>query len=58
MATSQPTVQPKLVANKFGINHDTELFNGRAAMIGFASLLIIEFLTGQNPVTWMMSFIK
>jgi Chlorophyll A-B binding protein len=58
MATSQPTVQPKLAANKFGINRATELFNGRAAMIGFASLLIIEFLTGQNPVTWMISLIK
>jgi Chlorophyll A-B binding protein len=58
MATSQPTVQPKLVPNKFGINRDTELFNGRAAMIGFASLLIIEFLTGQNPVAWMSSLVN
>jgi hypothetical protein len=58
MATSQPTVQPKLVVNKFGINRYTELFNGRAAMIGFAALLIIEFLTGQNPVTWMISLTK
>jgi Chlorophyll A-B binding protein len=58
MATSQPTIQPKLTPNKFGINTATELFNGRAAMIGFASLLIIEFLTGQNPVAWMISFTK
>jgi Chlorophyll A-B binding protein len=58
MATSQPTVQPKLTANKFGINTATELFNGRAAMIGFASLLIIEFLTGQNPIAWMSSIVK
>jgi hypothetical protein len=58
MATSQPTVQPKLAANKFGINRATELFNGRAAMIGFAALLIIEFFTGQNPVNWLMSLAK
>jgi Chlorophyll A-B binding protein len=49
----QPTVQPKLVANRFGFNRFAERFNGRAAMIGFAALLIIEFLTGQNPLAWM-----
>jgi hypothetical protein len=27
--------------------------NGRAAMIGFAALLIIEYVTGQNPLAWM-----
>jgi hypothetical protein len=49
----QPTAQPKLVANRFGFNRFAERFNGRAAMIGFAALLIIEFLTGQNPLAWM-----
>jgi hypothetical protein len=49
----QPTVQPKLVVTKFGFNRFAELFNGRAAMIGFAALLVIEYLTGQNPLTWM-----
>ncbi len=58
MVTSQPTVQPKLAANKFGINTATELFNGRAAMIGFAALLIIEFFTGQNPIAWMVSIVN
>jgi hypothetical protein len=50
MATSQPTVQPKLVVTKFGFNHSAELLNGRAAMIGFAALLIIEYFTGQAPL--------
>jgi hypothetical protein len=49
----QPTVQPKLVVTRFGFNRFAEQFNGRAAMIGFAALLVIEFLTGQNPLTWM-----
>jgi hypothetical protein len=49
----QPTVQPKLVVTKFGFNRFSELFNGRAAMIGFAALLVIEYFTGQNPLAWM-----
>ena len=49
----QPTVQPKLVVTKFGFNRFAEQFNGRAAMIGFAALLVIEYLTGQNPLAWM-----
>ena len=49
----QPTVQPKLVVNRFGFNRFAEQFNGRAAMIGFAALLVIEFFTGQNPLAWM-----
>jgi hypothetical protein len=53
MANLQPTVQPKLVVTRFGFNRFAEKLNGRAAMIGFASLLIIEYLTGQNPLAWM-----
>lgn len=46
----QPTVQPKLVVTRFGFNRFAERFNGRAAMVGFAALLIIEYVTGQNPL--------
>jgi hypothetical protein len=53
MAKVQPTVQPKLVVTKFGFNRFAEQLNGRAAMIGFAALLIIEYVTGQNPLAWM-----
>ncbi len=53
MATPQPTVQPKLVITRFGFNRFAEQFNGRASMIGFASLIIIEYLTGQNPLAWI-----
>jgi hypothetical protein len=49
MANIQPTVKPKLVVTRFGFNRFAEQFNGRAAMIGFASLLLIEYITGQNP---------
>ncbi len=53
MATPQPTVQPKLVVTRFGFNRFAERLNGRAAMIGFAALLIIEYFTGQNPLAWL-----
>jgi hypothetical protein len=49
----QPTVQPNLVVTRFGFNRFAEQLNGRAAMIGFAALVIIEFLTGQSPIALM-----
>ncbi|WP_310410298.1 hypothetical protein [Chamaesiphon sp. OTE_8_metabat_110] len=53
MAQLQPTVQPKLVVTRFGFNRFAERLNGRAAMIGFAALLLIEYITAQNPLAWM-----
>jgi hypothetical protein len=53
MAKVQPSVQPKLVVTRFGFNRFAEQLNGRAAMVGFAALLIIEYVTGQNPLGWM-----
>jgi hypothetical protein len=53
MAKLQPTVQPKLVVTRFGFNRFAEQLNGRAAMIGFAALLLIEYITAQNPLAWM-----
>lgn len=49
----QPSVQPKLVVTRFGFNRFAEQLNGRAAMVGFAALLLIEYVTGQNPLAWM-----
>jgi hypothetical protein len=53
MAKPQPTAQPKLAEPKCGFNHYAERLNGRAAMIGFAALLAIEYFTGQNPLAWL-----
>jgi hypothetical protein len=53
MAKLQPSVQPKLVVTRFGFNRFAEQLNGRAAMMGFATLLLIEYITGQNPLAWM-----
>ena len=51
MAKLQPSVQPKLVVTRFGFNRFAEQLNGRAAMMGFALLLLIEYVTAQNPVS-------
>jgi len=37
----------------FGWNLYAERMNGRFAMIGFVSVLVIEALTGQGLLTWM-----
>jgi hypothetical protein len=37
----------------FGWNRYAERMNGRFAMIGFVSVLILEALTGQGLLTWM-----
>jgi hypothetical protein len=58
MTKVQPSVQPKLAVTRFGFNRFAERFNGRAAMIGFAALLLIEYVTGQNPLAWLGSIVN
>ncbi len=53
MAQLQPSVTPKLSQPKFGFNDYAERLNGRAAMIGFALTLIIEYVTGQGLLSWL-----
>jgi hypothetical protein len=53
MTQTQPTVTPKLEEPKFGFNEYAERLNGRAAMIGFALTLIIEYVTGQGLLEWL-----
>lgn len=49
----QPTVQPKLQQPKFGFNEYAERLNGRAAMIGFSLMLIIEYVTNRGILAWL-----
>lgn len=49
----QPTTTPRLEEPKFGFNEYAERLNGRAAMIGFALILLIEYLTGQGLLSWL-----
>ncbi|MBD1919545.1 hypothetical protein H6F77_00200 [Microcoleus sp. FACHB-831] len=49
----QPTTTPKLEEPKFGFNDYAERLNGRAAMIGFALTLIIEYVTDKGLLSWL-----
>lgn len=49
----QPSVNPKLEEPKFGFNEYAERLNGRAAMIGFILMVVIEYVTNQGVLTWL-----
>ncbi|MBW4574987.1 MAG: hypothetical protein KME08_06850 [Aphanothece sp. CMT-3BRIN-NPC111] len=53
MAQIQPTITPKLEEPKFGFNDYAERLNGRAAMIGFVIVLLIEYFTGEGLLSWL-----
>lgn len=53
MTQPQPTITPRLEEPKFGFNEYAERLNGRAAMIGFILVVIIEFVTGQGVLAWL-----
>lgn len=53
MSELQPSVTPNLEEPKFGFNSYAERLNGRAAMIGFALTLAIEYVTGKGLLAWL-----
>ncbi len=53
MANLDPSVTPNLQRPKVGFNHYAERLNGRAAMIGFITIVLIELLTGQGVLSWL-----
>ena len=48
----QPTLVPKRQLPHFGFHSHTELFNGRAAMLGFIALLAVEVNLGHGLLVW------
>ena len=49
-------IEPKMYvedSDKAGFTPYAELLNGRLAMIGFASLLILEISTGHGLIWWL-----
>ena len=52
-AQLQPTVTPKIKEPKFGFNEYAERLNGRAAMIGFSLMIIIEYVTNHGVFAWL-----
>lgn len=53
MSQVQPAVSPKLEEPKFGFNEYAERLNGRAAMIGFLLMVVIEYATNQGVLSWL-----
>jgi Chlorophyll A-B binding protein len=53
MTQPQPTITPKLEEPKFGFNEYAERLNGRAAMIGFVLMVVIEYVTNQGVLSWL-----
>ena len=50
---SKATHPPNQPEPSFGWTAYAEQINGRFAMIGFLLLLILEFVTDQNFLTWL-----
>jgi hypothetical protein len=46
-------IQASSVEPSFGWNVYAEQVNGRFAMMGFVLLLLLEFVTGQDLLTWL-----
>ncbi|MDV2994820.1 MAG: hypothetical protein N4J56_004474 [Chroococcidiopsis sp. SAG 2025] len=49
-------VEPKVYmdeSQQFGFNEYAEKLNGRLAMIGFVSVLILEAVTGHGVIGWL-----
>ncbi len=53
MAHTNPTVTPVIERPKAGFSDYAERLNGRAAMVGFVALVLLEVVTGQSLVTWL-----
>ncbi|MBW4656315.1 MAG: high light inducible protein [Kaiparowitsia implicata GSE-PSE-MK54-09C] len=51
-------VEPKMYvdeAQMFGFNEYAEKLNGRLAMIGFVSAIVLEVATGHGVIGWLTS---
>ncbi len=49
-------IEPQMYVTEqpqFGFNADAERLNGRLAMIGFVSLLALEFFTGHGVIGFL-----
>lgn len=53
ISETKPSVTPKIEDPKFGFNEYAERLNGRAAMIGFILLVVIEYITDQGILSWL-----
>lgn len=52
-STPQPSETPNLEEPKIGFNEYAERLNGRAAMIGFVAMLLVEYFSGEGLLSWL-----
>jgi hypothetical protein len=52
-STTEPSVLPNLQHPKAGFNDYAERLNGRAAMVGFVLVVLIELVTGKGVLSWL-----
>ena len=48
----EPSLIPKRKLPRFGFLTHTEKLNGRAAMLGFIALMVVEFKIGHGLLIW------
>ncbi len=53
MAKPTPTVTPQFAQPKYGFHRYAEKLNGRAAMVGFVAIVLVEYLTGRGVLSWI-----
>jgi hypothetical protein len=49
----EPSISPNIKRPKAGFTEYAERLNGRAAMVGFILVLLIEYVTGHGILTWL-----
>ena len=53
MTNLEPSIKPNIQRPKAGFTSYAERLNGRAAMVGFVAVVVIEYLTGQGFLSWL-----
>ncbi len=53
MNKTKPSLDPNIQRPKMGFNDYAERLNGRAAMVGFVAIIVIELVTGEGLLSWL-----
>ncbi len=51
MAKLEPTQLPTVTQSKYGFHDHAETLNGRAAMVGFAAMVLLEYFSGRGVLS-------
>ncbi len=53
MSNTKSSLDPNIQRPKLGFNDYAERLNGRAAMVGFIAIVLIELVTGEGLLSWL-----